>query len=205
MTKQLVITCSTQAVELEVKDFLNFSKHSPEWFGNLDNWEIKSINVGDKKMTALLENKNWSKPIEQFFETECITAILNEETSLRRIYFIKRKGYSGKVVETQMGKSVSFNLIDDIRFGKFAVINSTGEGYYNDGSEILGTAIKEGKVKSLFDYENKGFGDSGYNLAVRIDDATHPICGHYVENHNLYLIYDQDISLINVSDNSIKR
>lgn len=196
MTKQLVITCSTQSVELEVKDFLNLSKHSPEWFGGLDNWEIKSINVEDKKIIALLENKNWSKPIEQFFETECITAILNEEASLRRIYFIKRKGYSGKVVETQMGQNISFNLMDDIRYGKFAVINSTGEGYYNDGSKILGNAIKEDKVKALFEYEGKGFGNSGYNLAVRIDNATHPISGHYIENDNLYLIYNQDISLL---------
>ena len=188
MLKQLLITLPSYSGELEVIDFLSASRHTPQWLGPCKNWEIKSFSVKEgnpDKITALLENNDWNIHEPLFFEVKDLKAILKENPPLWKIYFVCQKGINGKEEKTLMGPKIS---VEDLKWENenFAVVNYSGDNYYSNGDELLYNAF-------FADDENKHSED--IYLAVRIDKNIFPVCGHYTEDNNLFLIYNQDVKL----------
>lgn len=197
--KQLVITLPFEN-ELECRDFLSASEHSPQWLGDAIDWEIRSLTLStDNKnrrfVTALLDNSRTEMP--------AIDAI----TGKKLFDIIKR--YPGKTVKVGFRKGLNGEL-HEREFANYERMFLNDNGYntllcsdtsykpYNtciDLYEHIGfTMENEDRVVTNEEAE-KERAESPLALLLPGQDYAHPVAEVINENGYITLVYLQDIDI----------
>lgn len=200
--EQLIISlsCSHAINELERKDFLAESEHSPQWLGNYRDWEIRDMSLildknGKIVMTALLENKSWTAP-----EIPPITG--------EKLFDIIKR-YPGDKVKVGFRKGIYGELFEK-EYAGYERMFLDDNGY---NTLLCNTSSFRPNNKCLNLYEHIGFTMENEDrvvtneqaekeraempLAIRIpgQDYAHPVSEVIYGSDSVTLIYVQDVNI----------
>lgn len=204
--KQLLITLKTSCKELEAKDFLKETKHSPQWIGNVEDWKIKTVQTTiDSKdklnVTALLNNDNWTAPELEAITGADVKAVISED-AVMPVSFAPLTGLYGHLLVSDSPSfisPISTELYDYIVFE----CESCSDAQKTESKELLkhlGFWPSYGDVwDAINDVVFKCKEDQSKKVAVTFGrtpcSKIHPVTEARVVNGKLVLIYNQDVNL----------
>lgn len=201
--KQIIITIPVLAHQTyEAHDFLKEVKHSPEWLGAAEDWEIHSIHVHKDKqdksqITALLENPNWVAP-----EVKAMTG--NE------LYEAIKRYPDAKVkIATLTGINCRLSNSSNSKYGNNSFRNGHNVLIFDGKDEItvkqlLKEVGHEPEPEDAMDFQLWHKGEENRKEAAAmpiaiqfnaISEMAYPLTGVRYDSGKLILIYNQDIEI----------
>lgn len=113
MKKQIVLSVAISA-EMEVKDILSHSKHSPRWLGEVDDWSIKQLlPLGGNRYMVLLENDRWEAPQVEALTLGQLYDKIKDMPRDAKVVAGTRRGVDGDVViDSNEDRSISGDIVD---------------------------------------------------------------------------------------------
>ncbi len=180
--------------EMECKDFLAESKHSPEWIGDPKEWEIKNLYFYLGKhdapvITALLENKNWQEPNVKAITGEELFAIIHNYPTLP-VAISQVRGLNKHISPTKCRfHTLSISDHNIFKFSDFIGVR-----------ENIGAQLME-DVGYIFDNDTWQYDEDGERiaklpLAIESEDGVVcPVTGIQVNNDAIILLYNHDINI----------
>lgn len=211
--KQLVITLGTSHKELSVKDFLAASTHSPEWIGDVDNWEIKTIypfidSKGKQNVSALINNENWVEPTVKAITGNAVAGCINDVEC--EVQLATKEGLDRNIPTGGRSYSIQFRsrLLPEYNV---LCCESNKKTFSKDLLNDIGFRPSSGSIviDELSKLEENNKLTASLKLAITLVNNNadinswpiHPVTDARIVDGKLILIYNQDIDLRDIKNN----
>lgn len=182
--------------EMECKDFLAESNHSPEWIGDPQEWEIKNLyffldKQGSSVITALLENKNWQAPNVKAITGDELYAIIHNYPALP-VAISQVRGLNNHISPIRYRfHTLSISDHNILKFSDFIGVRE------NIGSQLM-EDVGYTFDNDTWQYDEDGERIAKLPLAIEFEGdpaIVCPVTGIQVQNDAIILLYNHDVNI----------